>query len=214
MAPCNRIRKGYLRPIRPIDGHPPLLNIVNPPLLGLALGAWERQPAVKYHGRMRGLLCSKPCAPGSSHSYSEGDDTMLFSDPFEALFNLQQALDTFRQSDWLERSTSGTGPFPPVNAFRKGDDFVIIAEVPGVKKSDLDIQVKDQVIRIAGSKSVNYGDKASLHRRERSPGRFDRTFTLPIRVDAEQIKAECKDGILALYLPRAERDKPRSIKIA
>jgi hypothetical protein len=134
MAPCNRIRKGYLRPIRPIDGHPPLLNIVNPPLLGLALGAWERQPAVKYHGRMRGLLCSKPCAPGSSHSYSEGDDTMLFSDPFEALFNLQQALDTFRQSDWLERSTSGTGPFPPVNAFRKGDDFVIIGGSAGGQK--------------------------------------------------------------------------------
>jgi HSP20 family protein len=139
---------------------------------------------------------------------------MLLPDPFEALFNLQRALDTFQQSDWLERSTTGTGPYPPVNVFRKGDDFVILAEVPGVKKSDLDIQVKDQVIRIAGTKAIEYGEKASLHRRERSTGRFNRTFTIPVRVDAERIKAECRDGVLALYLPRAEQDKPKSIQIA
>jgi HSP20 family protein len=139
---------------------------------------------------------------------------MLLPDPFEALFNLQRALDTFQQSDWLERSTTGTGPYPPVNVFRKGDDFVILAEVPGVKKSDLDIQVKDQVIRIAGTKAIEYGEKASLHRRERSTGRFNRTFTIPVRIDAERIKAECRDGVLALYLPRAEQDKPKSIKIA
>jgi HSP20 family protein len=139
---------------------------------------------------------------------------MLLADPFEALFQLQQALDSFRQSDWLARSTSGAGPYPPVNVFRKGDDFVIIAEVPGVDKSRLDIQVKDQVIRIAGAKTVDYGGKASLHRRERSAGRFDRSFTVPVRIDASRIKAEYRDGILALYLPRAEEDKPRSIKIA
>lgn len=139
---------------------------------------------------------------------------MLLADPFETLLNLQQALDSFRQSDWLDRSTSGIGPYPPVNVFRKGDDFVIIAEVPGINKSDLDIQVKDQVIRIAGTKSVDYGNNASLHRRERSAGRFNRTFTVPVQIDADQIKAECHDGILALYLPRAEQDKPRSIKIA
>ena len=139
---------------------------------------------------------------------------MLLPDPFEALFNLQRALDTFQQSDWLERSTTGTGPYPPVNVFRKGDDFVILAELPGVKKSDLDIQVKDQVIRIAGTKAIEYGEKASLHRRERSTGRFNRTFTIPVRVDAERIKAECRDGVLALYLPRAEQDKPKSIQIA
>jgi HSP20 family protein len=138
----------------------------------------------------------------------------MLPDAFEALFNLQSALDAYRQSDWLERSTTGAGPFPPVNAFRKGDDFVIIAEVPGVKKSDLEIQVKDQVIRIAGTKSVDYADKASVHRRERSTGRFNRTFTIPVRIDAERIKAECHDGILALYLPRAEQDKPQSIKIS
>jgi HSP20 family protein len=97
--------------------------------------------------------------------------------------------------------------------FRKGDEFVVITEVPGIKTSDLDIQVKGNTIRIAGTKSVEYSEKASLHRRERLAGRFDRTITIPVQIDADQIKAECHDGVLALFLPRAERDKPRSIKL-
>lgn len=138
---------------------------------------------------------------------------MMFSDPFETLFNLQQALDSFRTSNWLESGLSGTGTYPPINIFRKGDDFVVITEVPGIKKSDLDIQVKGNTIRIAGTKSVNYPEKASLHRRERSAGRFDRAITIPVQIDADQAKAECHNGVLALFLPRAEQDKPRAIKL-
>jgi HSP20 family protein len=138
---------------------------------------------------------------------------MLLPDPFETLLNLQQALDAFRESSWLESSLSGTGAYPPVNVFRKGDDFVLITEVPGIKKSELDIQVKNNTIRIAGAKSVEYSDKASLHRRERLMGRFDRAVTIPVQIDADRVRAECRDGILALFLPRAEQDKPRSIKI-
>jgi len=137
----------------------------------------------------------------------------LLPDPFETLFNLQQALDTFRQSDWLESSPSGTGAYPPVNVFRKGDDFVVIVELPGIKKSDLDIQVKGNTIRIAGTKSVDYEAKGSLHRRERLAGRFDRAVAIPVQIDIDQVKAEYRDGILALFLPRAEQDKPRSIKV-
>jgi HSP20 family protein len=144
---------------------------------------------------------------------SEETMAVLIPDPFETLFNLQQALDAFRQSDWLESSPSGTGPYPPVNVFRKGDDFVIITEIPGINKSNLDIQVKDNMIRIAGTKSIDY-DKGSLHRRERAAGRFDRAVTIPVRIDADRVKAEYHDGILLIYLPRAEQDKPRSIKIA
>jgi HSP20 family protein len=139
---------------------------------------------------------------------------MLLADPFETLFNLQQTLDAIRESDWLQSSPSGTGAYPPVNVFRKGEDFVVITEVPGIKKSDLEIQVKDNTIRIAGTKSVQYAEKAGVHRRERLAGRFDRAVTLPVRIDADQVKAECHDGILALFLPRAEQDKPRSIRIA
>jgi HSP20 family protein len=56
-----------------------------------------------------------------------------------------------------------------------------------------------------------YGDPAALHSRERLAGRFDRAITVPVEIDAAHVKAECRDGILALYLPRAERDKPKSI---
>jgi len=138
---------------------------------------------------------------------------MFLSDPFETLFNLQQALDTFRASSWLEASPSGGGAYPPMNVFRKGDDFVIITEVPGIEKSSLEIQVKDNTIRIAGTKSVDYTEKASLHRRERLSGQFDRAITIPVRIDADKVKAECHDGVLALFLPRSEQDKPRSIKL-
>lgn len=138
---------------------------------------------------------------------------LMLSDPFETLLGLQQALDSFRTSGWLDASLSGTGAYPPINVFRKGDDFVVITEVPGIKKSDIDVQVKGNTIRFAGSKSVEYDNKASIHRRERLSGRFDRAVTVPFELDAEKIRAECHDGILALYLPRAERDKPRSIKL-
>jgi HSP20 family protein len=138
---------------------------------------------------------------------------MLFRDPFDALFQFQQALDQLRASDWLQTGPSGGGSYPPLNVFRKGDDIIIITEVPGVQKADLSIEAKGNTIRIAGSKSVGQDDEASVHRLERRGGQFDRALTLPIEIDAERIKAECRDGILALYLSRAERDKPRSIAI-
>jgi len=138
----------------------------------------------------------------------------FFSDPFDALLQFQHALDSFRTSGWLNTGPSARGAYPPINIFRKGDDVVAIAEVPGIQKSDLEIQVVGKTIRIAGSKSVDYGDKAALHRRERLAGRFDRAFTVPIEIDADRVKAECRDGILALYLPRAERDKPKAISVS
>ena len=137
----------------------------------------------------------------------------LFPDPFDALVQFQQALDTFRTSGWLGAGPSAGGTYPPLNIFRKGDDIVVIAEVPGIRKSDLEVQVRGNTIRVAGSKTVEYGDKAALHRRERLVGCFDRAFTVPVEIDADHVKAECRDGILALHLPRAERDRPKSIAV-
>jgi HSP20 family protein len=138
----------------------------------------------------------------------------LLPDPFDALFNLQQALDAFRASSWLEPGPSGAGSYPPINVFRKGEDFIILAEVAGLKKSDLELQVKGSTVRLAGAKSIDYGENASLHRRERLAGRFDRSVALPVEIDADGVKAECRDGILALFLPRSERDKPKTITVA
>jgi HSP20 family protein len=139
---------------------------------------------------------------------------MLLTDPFDALFHFQQALEQLRESDWLDAGPSGQGAYPPLNVFRKGDDIVIITEVPGVKKSDLRIEAKGNTIRIAGSKSIGRDAKASVHRLERRGGTFDRAVSLPIEINADGVKAECRDGILALFVPRAEQDKPRAIAIS
>jgi HSP20 family protein len=138
----------------------------------------------------------------------------LHADPFDALFQFQQALDAFRTSGWLGAGPSAGGAYPPLNVFRQGDDIVIITEVPGVRKEDLQVQAKGNTIRISGSKKVQYGERASLHRRERLAGNFDRAITVPVEIDPERVRAECRDGILALHLPRAERDKPKSIAIS
>ena len=138
----------------------------------------------------------------------------LFPEPFNTLLGLQDALQAFRTSDWLQSGPSAGGSYPPLNVFRKGDDLVVIAEVPGISKSDLELQVKGRTVRVVGTKAVKYPENASLHRRERLVGRFDRSVTLPVEVDPDGIKAECHDGILAMFLPRAERDKARSISIS
>ena len=105
------------------------------------------------------------------------------------------------------------GTYPPVNVFQQGDDLVAIVELPGVNKEDLNIQAKENTIRIAGRKSIGSPEDVSLHRRERLSGIFDRTLVVPMQIDPDGIKAEYSDGLLALFIPRAEQDKPRTIQI-
>ena len=105
------------------------------------------------------------------------------------------------------------GNYPPINVFQQGDDLVAIIELPGVNKADLNIQAKEDTIRISGRKSIEYPEDVSLHRRERLSGDFDRTLVVPMQIDADAIKAEYNNGLLALFIPRAERDKPRTIEI-
>lgn len=138
---------------------------------------------------------------------------MRSRNPFDALLEIQRALDQSLSSDWLGRSTAAAGSYPPVNVFQQGHDLLLVAEMPGVKKEDLQISIKRNQLRIAGTKSSDYGEKVSIHRHERSFGNFDRTFTLPIEVDADKVKAEYNDGLLALHLPRVEHERPKSIQI-
>src|SRR5262249_25148899 len=144
-----------------------------------------------------------------------GDDKMAlgFADPLDALFRFQRALDQRLDSDWLEDATSGIGTFPPINVFRQGNDFAAIIEMPGVSKDDLGLEVRGNAIRISGKKTIDYGSNASVHRRERVTGSFDRTITLPVQLDPDRVTAEYRDGILTLFLPRVERDMPKSIKV-
>ena len=136
-----------------------------------------------------------------------------FGDPFDALLSLQQALEAQLSSDWLQDSTASRGGFPPINLFQQGDDLLAVVELPGIDKDDLQIQAKENTIRIWGKKVANY-PQGSVHRRERVFGEFDRTLSLPIQLDPDRIKADYSDGVLALLLPRAESEKPRTIKIS
>lgn len=138
---------------------------------------------------------------------------MGFADPFDTLLELQRSLEGSLSSDWLQDLTTSRGPFPPINVFQQGHDILAIVELPGVSKSDLQIQAKENSIRIFGKKEVGYPEEASLHRRERVAGDFDRTVSFPVQIEPDGIKAEYRDGMLALFLPRAESDKPRNIQI-
>jgi HSP20 family protein len=137
----------------------------------------------------------------------------MFTDPFDALFNLQRAVDARLASEWLGDATTSRGPFPPINVFQQGDNILAIIELPGVDKNKLQIEAKENTIRISGTKATDYEDGASVHRRERDFGQFDRTISIPVKLDPDGIKAEYRDGVLAIFLPRAESDKPRTVNI-
>ncbi len=139
---------------------------------------------------------------------------MGLADPFDTLLQFQQLLDSLHASDWLQSSVSGSGTYPPLNVFAKGDDVVLVAELPGLDKESIRVEAKGRTLRIAGNKAVSFPEKAAIHRRERLAGSFDRAVTLPVEIDVDRIKAEYRDGVLALFLPRAEHDKPRTIKLS
>jgi HSP20 family protein len=134
-------------------------------------------------------------------------------DPFAALAAVQRAMDSVTGGDWLGTRTAGAGAYPPVNVFNDGEDFVVVAELPGVRKEDLDVQVRGDTLRVKGKKSVAYEEKASVHRRERAAGEFDRTLTLPAQLDVEKVAADYRDGVLTVRLPRADSERPRTVSI-
>jgi HSP20 family protein len=134
-------------------------------------------------------------------------------DPLDALFDFQRALEANLENDWLHRGTTGAGAFPPINVFQQGDNLVAILEMPGVNKSDLEIQAKGNTMRVSGKKAIAYREGVSVHRRERRWGSFDRSLTVPVEINTDAVKAEYRDDILALFIPRTESDKPRSIAI-
>ncbi|MHC4320923.1 MAG: Hsp20/alpha crystallin family protein [Planctomycetota bacterium] len=138
---------------------------------------------------------------------------LSLSNTLDTLLALQEALNVAQETGYFEGMTTSTGVYPPVNIFEKRGDLVLVAELPGIKKEDLQLQVKGNTARLSGERVVNYGENISYHRIERNSSKFDRTLKLPINVEEDQVKAEYKDGILVIFLPRAEADKPRRIAI-
>lgn len=103
---------------------------------------------------------------------------------------------------------------PVVDIFETDHATVIKADLPGLKKEDITINVEGNVLCIAGErKTDDEVKKENYYRRERSYGMFRREFTLPSTVDADKIKAEFKDGVLKVDIPKPEDKKPKSIAV-
>ena len=104
--------------------------------------------------------------------------------------------------------------YPTVDMYEKDDNFVIKAELPGLDKNDISIEVKDRLLTVKGERKYdNEVKEDNYYRKERSYGRFQRSFTLPEEVDAEKVKAEFKDGILNIVIPRPEDRKSKQITV-
>lgn len=102
---------------------------------------------------------------------------------------------------------------PSVDITENGDEFLIKAEIPGVKKEDISIDIHQGVVTLSGERKSETRDEKE-HRIERYYGRFSRSFSLPDNVDEAAVKAENKEGMLYLHLPKSAGQKPKKINVA
>jgi len=103
---------------------------------------------------------------------------------------------------------------PTVDISESEGGYLIKAELPEVKKEDVKVTVEDGVLTLSGERRQEKEEKGKkYHRVERSYGSFVRSFSLPESVDESGVKAEYKDGVLNLHLPKTEKVKPKSIEV-
>jgi len=103
---------------------------------------------------------------------------------------------------------------PIVDIYDEEESIVIKAELPGVDKEDIVVDVKGRVLTLKGERSGgNEIRKDNYYRRERCYGKFERVFTLPVDVNSDNIKADYRDGVLKIAVPRPEPQKPKQITI-
>jgi HSP20 family protein len=130
---------------------------------------------------------------------------MSSRDPFKDLLSIQERLNR------LFENTTGTGAqdltsggtwSPAVDICETETEFLVRAEVPDVKRSDIDIRVRGNTLTIEGERRPHHTLMEGYHRLERAYGRFQRSFLLPGSVDQDTISASLKDGILKIVLPK------------
>lgn len=141
-------------------------------------------------------------------------------DPFRDVVTLQdrmnrlldQALSKTR-ADNEEGLTASTW-LPAVDIFETADSIVMKAELPGVSRENIDIQVRDNTLALKGERTFEREVKDENYLRiERSYGAFQRAFSLPAVIQQDKIKAVFKDGVLEVTMPKAEEAKPKQVKI-
>ncbi len=126
-------------------------------------------------------------------------------DPIRDLLAIQQRRDRF--------APDPTGWKPPVDLLETPDEYMITAELPGVSREDVSIEVNEGRLTLSGMRRDRSGAREEYHRLERGHGRFTRTFQLPIPVDADRITADLRDGVLTVTCPKASDAAARRIRI-
>ena len=143
-------------------------------------------------------------------------------EPFRDLVSIQDRMNrifedaAFRGSRQSEDDWALGGTWaPPVDIYEHDGNLVLKAELPGVDPKDVDIRLENNTLTLRGERRIDTEVKReSYHRVERAYGSFTRSFTLPSVVDQEKIRAEYKDGVLKVTLPKRDEAKPKQISIA
>ena len=115
----------------------------------------------------------------------------------------------------LAKATQTGSWNPSVDIIESNDSYTLTADLPGLTKGDVHLSIEDGVITLSGErKPERSGNKDLGHRYERAFGKFSRSFQLESGIDNNQIKAEFKNGLLKVVLPKVEASKPFEVSIA
>lgn len=135
---------------------------------------------------------------------------------FDRLTTLRDELDRLFDFTMPTRDSGLFGGWTPaLDVYDEKDNFVVHLELPGLKKEDIDISLREGVLTVSGErKQENESKEGETFRSERYFGRFQRSVTLPSLVDANKVAASYKDGVLTITLPKAEEAKPRQIEVS
>ena len=138
-------------------------------------------------------------------------------DPFREAVTLRDAMDRLLEDSFVRPAWAGNGEREqafrlPVDAYTTENEVIILASVPGVKPADVEITIEGDTLTIRGE-MVAPPENVNYVMQERGYGRFGRTLTLNVPVQAEKANAEFENGVLTLTIPKAEAVRPRSIKV-
>jgi HSP20 family protein len=129
------------------------------------------------------------------------------------LTDLREEIDRLFEAP-LARASEFPGWTPAFDVYEEKDNFVVKAELPGMKKEDINVSLHDGDLIISGERKPEpKSEGTEVYRSERFFGKFQRLVTLPATVAANSVKAEYKDGILTVTLPKSEEAKPRQIEV-
>ena len=137
-----------------------------------------------------------------------------FRDPSRELTDLQTQMNqifdhALGQSAGMDRSWA-----PAADMGETPDELIVSVDLPGLSEKDIRVSITGDLLMIQGERPLREASReASPYRRERWFGKFERTFSLPIPVEAQRIRATYRDGVLVVRLPKAEGVKPKEIKI-